>query len=273
MRLYKSFFLFTFGENLMAGHSKWHNIKHRKAAQDAQKSKYYATVGKIIQMAARDGADPFMNPKLALALQKAKQYNLPKEVVQRAIDKWSGAAGGEDLQEIFYEGYGPGGVALYIKAITSNSTRTGQSVRALLTKYGGSLWTPGSVAWQFSEKWEIYVSGNVKKTIEKGREVEAQSALDSEVFELDVLETDADEVSIEDGEDGKKMGRVLTTKECFITVKQHLEERGYKIDEADIQYIAENTVELDENTSQKLETLLEMLESDDDVDTVWHNAA
>lgn len=112
------------------------------------------------------------------------------------------------------------------------------------------------------------MSGKVKKTIEKGREVEAQSALDPEVFELDVLETDADEVSIEDG-----LGRVLTTKEKFIAVKQHLEDRGYKIDEADIQYIAENTVELDENTSQKLETLIEMLESDDDVDTVWHNAA
>ena len=117
------------------------------------------------------------------------------------------------------------------------------------------------------------MSGKVKKTIEKGREVEVQSALDPEVFELDVLETDADEVSIEDDEDGKKMGRVLTTKECFITVKQRLEESDYKIDEADIQYIAANTVELDENTSQKLETLIEMLESDDDVDTVWHNAA
>lgn len=257
----------------MAGHSKWHNIKHRKAAQDAQKSKYYATVGKIIQMAAKDGTDPFMNPKLALALQKAKQYNLPKEVVQRAIDKGAGWGAGEDLQEIFYEGYGPGWVALYIKVITSNTTRSGQNVRALLTKYGGNLGTTGSVGWQFAEKGEIYVSGTVKKVMDKWREVEMALPLDAEMFELDVLETDADEVSIEEDEDGAKMGRVLTTKENFITVKQHLEERTYKIDEADIQYIAANTVELDESASQKLETLIEMLESDDDVDTVWHNAA
>lgn len=251
----------------MAGHSKRHNIKHRKAAQDAKRSKYYATVVKIIQMAARDGTDANMNPKLALALQKARQYNLPKDIIQRAIEKGAGSWAADALQEIFYEWYGPGGVALYIKAITSNTTRSWQNVRALLTKYGGSMGTPGSVARQFNEKWEIIISGKISKIIDKWRELETILPLDIETLELDVLETEAEEVSEEEG-----LARILTNREQFITVRQYLEDHNYKIDEADIQYIPANVIELDESSNEKLETLIELLENDDDVAVVRHNA-
>lgn len=122
----------------MAGHSKRHNIKHRKAAQDAKKGKYYARMSKILQLAAKDGADASMNPRLALALQQAKQYNLPRDIIERAIAKGSGGDG-EQLIEVIYEAYGPHGIALMIKCITSNTTRAGKNVRAIVTKYGGSF--------------------------------------------------------------------------------------------------------------------------------------
>lgn len=252
----------------MAKHSKWHNIKHRKAAQDAKKSKVYARIGKLIQMAARDGADPLLNPKLQAVLLKAKEYSLPKDVVQRAIEKWSGTGDGEQLVEMYYEWYGPWGSALYVRCIASNANRTSANVRAILTKYGWSMAEPGSVKWQFEEKGELYLSWKVVIEQSKGKTTETILSLDVSTAEEDILQTMAENYEID--EDAI---RVITARDEFLDVKKVLEEQWYQIDDADLQFLPTNTVELDDLLYEKFERLVEMLEEDDDVDMVWHNVA
>ena len=250
----------------MAGHSKWHNIKHRKAAQDAKKAKIYAKLAKFIQLEAMKGADPDMNPGLALAIAKAKSAGVPKPVIEKAIAKGSGQVQGENLEEIFYEGYGPAGVALYIKCITSNKNRSASNVRAILTKYGWNMGQAGSVAWQFSPKWVIYVSWKVEKIKEKWKEVEKIIPLD-ENFEEVLLETD-----VEDFEIDENGARIVTAREDLAKVTKFLEENGYKIESSEIEYVPQNTVSLSEEEEEKLQKLIDALEDDDDVDSVYHNA-
>jgi len=221
----------------MAGHSKWHNIKHRKAAQDAKKAKT-----------------------------KAKSAGVPKPVIEKAIAKGSGQVQGENLEEIFYEGYGPAGVALYIKCITSNKNRSASNVRAILTKYGWNMGQAGSVAWQFSPKWVIYVSWKVEKIKEKWKEVEKIIPLD-ENFEEVLLETD-----VEDFEIDENGARIVTAREDLAKVTKFLEENGYKIESSEIEYVPQNTVSLSEEEEEKLQKLIDALEDDDDVDSVYHNA-
>ncbi len=251
----------------MAWHSKRHNIKHRKAIQDSKKSQVYAKVGKIVQMAARNGDNPMLNPALTLALQKAKQAGLPKDVIQRAIEKGAGKVAGEELVEIYYEGYAPGGVALYIKCLTTNTMRTGSFIRALLTKHGGNLGEPGSVAWQFVEKGELYIDGTVTESTVKGNVVQTVLPLDEVHFEEAVLETPALDYSFEEGS-----GCVITTKEDFIPTLRYFESNKRHIEEAGLQFMPENTITLDAATEEKLQNIIELLEDDDDVDTVFHNA-
>jgi YebC/PmpR family DNA-binding regulatory protein len=251
----------------MAGHSKRHNIKHRKAAQDAKKGKYYARVAKIIQLAAKDGNDASMNPKLALALQKAKQYNLPKDIIDRAVIKGSGTDG-EQLFEITYEAYGPGGVAMMIKCITTNTTRSGQNVRALVTKYGGNMGEPGSVGWQFTEKGQLYIEGKRVELIKNGKKTEDILPLDQDELEMDVLETDAESVEFDEG-----IATIRTSRESFISIKEQLESQWYALQEANLELLASNFITLDDTTTEKLARLIEMIEEDDDVDEVFHNAS
>jgi YebC/PmpR family DNA-binding regulatory protein len=250
----------------MAGHSKWHNIKHRKAAQDAKKAKIYAKLAKFIQLEAMKWADPSMNPGLALAISKAKSAWVPKPVIEKAIAKGSGQDTGEKLEEIFYEGYGPAGVALYIKCITSNKNRSASNVRAILTKYGWNMGQAGSVAWQFSPKGVIYVSWKVEKVKEKGKEVENIIPLDDS-FEDILLETDIEDYEL--SEDG---ARIVTAREDLAKVTKFLEENNYKIESSEIEYVPENTVSLSEQDEEKLQKLIDALEEDDDVDAVYHNA-
>jgi len=252
----------------MAGHSKWHNIKHRKAAQDAKKSKIYANIAKEIQMAAANWWDnPSMNPALDAVLTKARQAWLSKEVMKKAIDKWAGNDTGEELVEIFYEGYGPWWIAMYIKCITSNTNRSSWNVRAILTKYKGSLWAPGSVSRQFKERGEIFVTGKIKKEKVKWKEVEELLALDEEAFELCVMETAAEDYEIIEGN-----WRVITSREELINTVKHLESESWKVESSDFAYLAENEVSLDEEWEARLQVLIDALEEDEDVDTVWHNA-
>jgi len=250
----------------MAGHSKWHNIKHRKAAQDAKKAKIYSKLAKFIQLEATKWTDPSMNPWLDLAITKAKAAGVPKPVIEKAIVKGSGQGQWENLEEIFYEGYGPSGVAMYIKCITSNKNRSAANVRATLTKYGGNMWQSGSVAWQFSPKWVIFTSWIVEKVKEKWKEVEKIHPID-ENFEEIVLETDIEDYEINDG-----IARIVTAREDLSKVTKFLEEKWYKIESSEIEYIPENTVALSENDEQKLEKLIEILEDDEDVDSIFHNA-
>ena len=250
----------------MAGHSKWHNIKHRKAAQDAKKAKIYAKLAKFIQLEAMKGADPDMNPGLALAISKAKSAGVPKPVIEKAIAKWSGQVQWENLEEIFYEGYGPAGVALYIKCITSNRNRSAANVRAILTKYGGNMWQAWSVAWQFEPKGVIYISWRIEKVKEKWKEIEKILSLD-EAFEEDILETD-----VEDYEVDENGARIVTAREDLAKVTKFFEDKWYKIESSEIEYVPQNTVSLSAEDEEKLQRLLDALEDDDDVDSVYHNA-
>lgn len=252
----------------MAGHSKWHNIKHRKAAQDAKKSKIYANVAKVIQMAARNWWDnPSLNPALETALTKARQAWLPKDVIKKAIDKGAWNDMGEVLVEIFYEWYWPGGVAMYIKCITWNTNRSWANVRAILAKYWWNLWEPWSVSWQFQEKGEIFVVWQVERAIVKWKNVETVLPFDEEAFELAVMETSAEDYAIDDG-----VWRIITAREELINTVKQLEDVQRKIDSSDFAYLADNEITLDEEWEEKLQRLINFLEEDEDVDTVWHNA-
>lgn len=260
----------------MAWHSKRANIKHRKSREDAKKSQYYAKVGKIIQIAARQWPDANMNPALATALLKARQYNLPKEVVQRAIEKGSGTAEWSNLEVIFYEGYAPWGIALYIKCTTDNTNRSAANVKTLLNKYGGAWWEPGSVSWQFAEKGEIVITGilNIHQETSnectrgrKGKIVEEVRPFDPQELELTLLEYDIEDYVIEDD-----ICIVSTARESLITATAQVESWWWNIQSSDLVYKPSNTLELDDTGREKLERIIDMLDADDDVDTVYHNA-
>lgn len=243
-----------------------HSIAARKASWDAKKSQAYAKVGKIIQVAARKWADPSMNPSLELALNKAKQYNLPKDVVEKAILKWSGQLEWENLEEIFYEWYWPAGVALLIKALTENTNRSGSHIKQIMQKYGWSIGEIGSVAWQFKEQWVFVIDGITETIEEKGKTIEKLHPLDK-----DKLEERAMELPIVDIEIDEDAVVIYADKKYFSIVQKWLAQFKYHMIEADIQCIPENTIQLSEDDTTKLFTLLDMLEEDEDVDHVWHN--
>ncbi len=243
-----------------------HSIAARKASWDAKKSQAYAKVWKIIQIAARKWADPKMNPALELALSKAKQYNLPREVVEKAILKWSGQLEWENLEEIFYEWYGPEWVALLIKALTSNTNRSATSVKGIMQKHGWTMGAIWSVAWQFKEQGVIVIDGISETIQDKGKTVEKVLPLNK-----DELEERAMELPISDFEVEWNTVIIYVDKKDFALVQDALEKFHYHMVESDIQFIPENTVKLNEEATNKLYTLLDALEEDEDVDHVWHN--
>ena len=251
----------------MAGHSKWHNIRHKKAIQDAKKAKVYAKVAKVIELAAKNGIDPSLNPSLQNALDKAKQNNLPKDVVEKAIKKWSGQIEGEKLEEVFYEWYGPSWVALYIKAITSNTNRTVNNVKYTLSKFKWNLWEPWSVDWQFSEKWIFHINWKSKLETSKWKQIENIYPLDVSHLEEDLLET-----SVEDYEILDDFVKIITEKKDFIEVKSFLFEKSYNIIYSDIEFIPSNYIQLSSENEETFEKLLEALDDDDDIDEIYHNA-
>lgn len=217
-------------------------------------------------MAARQWADPSLNPGLATLLLKAKEASLPKDVVQRAIEKWSGTGEWDQLMEMFYEGYGPGGSAIYVKCIASNSMRTASGVRAIMAKYGGNMAEPGAVKRQFEEKGEIYISEKWKTKNEKWKIVQEFAPIVFDELENDIMETNAENYELDE-----ESVRVITSRDDFLGVKNALESKWYKCDEADLQFLPTTTVELDDALYTKFERLIEMLEDDEDVDMVWHN--
>lgn len=235
----------------MAGHSKWANIKHRKGTQDAKKNKIYQKIIKEIQVAIKSGGPfPESNPTLRMVIEKAKSVNMPKDNIQRALDRVTQEKDVSDLSEIIYEGYGPGGVAIMVKCLTNNITRTASSIRASFNKAGGNLGTARSVAYLFKTKG-ILVLDNYEE----------------EKLLIDVIDAGANDVRLEDG-----FAIIETTKDKFLTIKKDLEKRGYKdFVQAKVSLIPETTSKLDEATTKKVEKLLEQLEDNDDVVEVSHN--
>ena len=237
----------------MAGHSKWANIQHRKGRQDEKRGKVWTRVIREIMVAARaGGGDPAANPRLRLAIDKAKAVNLPADTIKRNIDKATGNLEGVHYEEIRYEGYGIGGAAIIVDCMTDNRVRTVAEVRHAFSKHGGNLGTEGSVAFQFKHC---------------GQFVFAPGTSEDKVMEV-ALEAGADDVIT--GDDGAI--EVLTAPADFEAVQQALAKAGLKPELAEVTWRAENPVELTGEDGQRMQKLLDVLEDLDDAQAVYHNA-
>ena len=237
----------------MAGHSKWANIQHRKGRQDEKRGKVWTRVIREIMVAARlGGGDVTANPRLRLAVEKAKAVNLPVETVKRNIDKATGNLEGAHYEEIRYEGYGIGGAAVIVDCMTDNRVRTVAEVRHAFSKYGGNLGTEGSVAFQFKHCGQLLF---------------APGTSEDKVMEV-ALESGADDVIA--GDDGSI--EVLTPPTELEAVKIALEAAGLKAEIAEVTMRAENSIELAGNDAERMQKLLDVIEDLDDVQDVYHNA-
>ena len=237
----------------MAGHSKWANIQHRKGRQDEKRGKAWTRVIREIMVAARlGGGDVSANPRLRLAIEKAKAVNLPVETVKRNIDKATGNLEGAHYEEIRYEGYGIGGAAIIVDCMTDNRVRTVAEVRHAFSKYGGNMGTEGSVAFQFKHCGQL---------------VFAPGTSEDKVMDV-ALESGADDVIA--GDDGSI--EVLTPYAGFEAVKAALEAAGLKPEIAEVTMRAENSVELAGDDATRMQKLLDIIEDLDDVQDVFHNA-
>lgn len=245
-----------------------HSIAAKKAAGDANKSRVYSIIWKKIQLAAKNWADPKMNPALEMVLEKARYNGLPKDVIERAILKWSWQLEGEEMKEVFYEGYWPNGSAILIKAVTSNTNRTSQSIRTALWKAGGSMAEIGAVSWQFKEQWLIVIDWKAEMIEDKGRQIEKVTPFDADTLEMEVMELPIEDLSIEDW-----TAEVYASKTDFITVRKWISDLWYHITEADIHFFAENAVTLSWEDREIFDRIIDSLNEDEDVDQVYHNVA
>jgi YebC/PmpR family DNA-binding regulatory protein len=238
----------------MAGHSKWANIQHRKGRQDEKRGKAWTRVIREIMVAARlGGGDPSANPRLRLAVEKAKAVNLPVDTVKRNIDKATGNLEGVNYEEIRYEGYGIGGAAIIVDCMTDNRVRTVAEVRHAFSKYGGNLGTEGSVAFQFKHCGLLLFAPGISE---------------DKVMEV-ALEAGAEDVIT--GDDGSI--EVLTAPPDFEAVKAALEAAGLKPELAEVTMRAENTIDLAGDDAERMQKLLDVIEDLDDVQDVYHNAS
>lgn len=237
----------------MAGHSKWANIKHRKAAQDAKRGKIFTRLIREIVVAARQGGgDPDTNPRLRAAVDKALSNNMKKDTIDTAIKRGSGDLDGDNVEELSYEGYGPGGVAIYVETMTDNRNRTVSEVRYAFSKYNGNLGTDGSVAYLFNKRGVLSFPA---ETDEDGL-MEA------------ALEAGAEDVVTND--DGSF--DVFSTPDTFGQVKDGLEQAGYLPAHAEVSFIPDTRSQLDEGDAETFLKLIDALEELDDVQEVYHNA-
>jgi YebC/PmpR family DNA-binding regulatory protein len=237
----------------MSGHSKWSTIKRQKGAKDAARGAVFTRLGNAIAVAAKSGADPDMNFTLRLAIDKAKAANMPLANIQRSIDRGSGKLGGEQIQEVMYEGYGPGGVAILVECATDNLNRTYPEVRLAFSKHGGNIAEKGAVAFQFDRKGMIRIKGP-----EDG---------DSDELMLQVLDAGAEDM-FEEGDESI----VYTDPKELAKVRDALKEAGIEISEAELTFVPNNTVEVtEESTAGKIMRLMDALESLDDVTSTHVN--
>jgi YebC/PmpR family DNA-binding regulatory protein len=237
----------------MAGHSKWANIKHRKGKQDAKKGKIFTKLGKVIAVAAKEGGpDPDTNAKLKDAVDKAKAANMPNDNINRAIKKGSGELEGQNYFEIVYEGYGPGGVAVLVEALTDNKNRTAGEVRYIFDKNGGNLGTSGCVGFMFEKKGQIMI--------------EKSENIDEDDLMMIILDAGADDMIISD--EGYEI--VMNPSE-FQNVKQALTDEKIELLSAEVAMVPDNTTELEEQDVEKINKMLDMFDDNDDVQDVWHN--
>jgi len=238
----------------MSGHSKWNNIKHKKEKSDAQKAKIFTKMGREIAVAVKaGGADPDVNGRLKDAIAKARANNMPNDNISRVIKKASGDQNTDNYEDITYEGYGVGGVAVIVETLTDNRNRTAGDLRHYFDKFGGNLGTNGSVSWMFDQKGIIIVA--------------KADSVDEDTLMMDALDCGADDFSAE-GE----FYEISTAPDDFRAVRDALEEKGYAFESAEIEKIPQTNVKLtDEHDILMMEKLIESLEDNDDVQNIYHN--
>jgi len=233
----------------MSGHSKWSTIKREKGAKDAARGALFTKLGNAIALAARTGADPEMNFSLRLAIDKAKAANMPTANIQRSIDRGSGKLGGDQIQEVMYEGYGAGGVAVLVECATDNLNRTYPEVKLAFAKHGGNIAEKGAVAFQFERKGTIRVKGT------------------GDDLMMQALDAGAEDMQEEDGE-----SVIYTDPKELAKVREALQAAGIEITEAELTFIPNNTVEItDEATAGKIMRMMDALEASDDVTNTYVN--
>lgn len=236
----------------MSGHSKWHNIKVKKEKVDAKRGKMFTRISREIMLAVKEGgSDADANYRLATAMQKAKEVNMPSVNIKRAIEKASGESSGQGLEETTYEGYGPHGVAILIEAATDNKNRTVPEIKNIFGKNGGSMGETGCVSWMFDRKGLIQVS--------------AEGISEEEMFEI-ALEAGAEDIEAED-----ELYNITTEYSSLYEVKKQLEEKKIKVESAELTMIPQNEVKLDKSQAEAILKLVESLEDHDDIQNVYAN--
>lgn len=237
----------------MAGHSKWSNIKNRKGKADAARGKIFTKIGKEISIAAKDGSDPELNSRLRDAIAKAKSNNMPNDTIQRAIKRGSGELGNINYEEVIYEGYAPGGVAIIVNALTENRNRTAGDIRYIFDKNGGSLGNSGCVGWMFDKKGLIIV--------------EKKDGINEDELIMLALEAGAEDLIAE--EDSYE---IYTEPTAFSDVRLNLENSSIKMASAEITMIPQNTVQVTiEEDTRRINKMFDMLDDNDDVKDFYHN--
>lgn len=238
----------------MSGHSKWHNIQNKKGKADAKRGKIFTKIGRELMIAVKNGGpDPDNNPKLRDAIAKAKAANMPNDTVQRSIKKASGELGAVDYERIVYEGYGPSGVAVIVDTLTDNKNRSAGNVRSAFTKGGGNMGTTGCVGFMFQEKGEIVIE---------------KRDLDEEELMMMALDAGAEDFN----SDEEEVFIITTSPDDFGVVREALEAEGLEFLEAAVKMIPDTYTEIDEDAAKKFQKMLDLLEDDDDVQEVYHNA-
>ena len=239
----------------MSGHSKWHNIQAKKGKADAQRGAVFTKIGREIAIAVREGgANPESNGKLRDIIAKAKANNMPNDNIQRSIKKASGELSNVVYEEITYEGYAPGGVAVIVDTISDNRNRTASDVRHCFAKYGGNLGTTGSVGFMLDERGVLVI--------------EREPGSDEDEMMMIALDAGAEDVKVDED-----VFEILTAPNDFSTVRENLEKQGYSFLSAEVQKIPQNTVAVtDPDTILKIQKMLDLLEENDDVQNVYHNA-
>jgi len=237
----------------MSGHSKWHNIQATKGKADAKRSAVFTKIGREIAVAVKEGGpDPRSNSKLAAVVIKAKAANMPNDNIERSIKKASGELGSVNYEEITYEGYAPGGVALIVQTLTDNKNRTAGDVRHIFDKHGGNMGNSGCVSYLFDKKGVIAIESN---------------GMDEDEFMMMALDAGADDVIAE--EDAFV---VYTSPTSFTAVRDDLINKGFKILEADLEMVPKDTISVSADSAAKIQKIIDIFEENDDVQNVYHNA-
>jgi YebC/PmpR family DNA-binding regulatory protein len=238
----------------MSGHSKWHNIQNKKGKADAKRGKIFTKIGREIAVSCKEGgANPDTNSKLRDAIAKAKANNMPLDTITKAVKKGAGELGDAVFEEITYEGYGPGGTAIIVESLTDNKNRTAGNVRHAFDKFNGNMGAAGCVSYMFDRKGVIIV--------------EREGAMEEDELMMIALDLGADDFSSEED-----LFEILTSSENFSEIREALEKQGVVLASAEIEMVPQNIVELDINRAPTFTKLIDMLEDDDDVQNVWHNA-